>query len=89
MKIKKIMFAAPFLMSPGLEPKTMMAMFEALPKDFKIVGWGTCYEKYASYWIVKSEEFDSVPDGQMVPELILEFTKDGDYLRCSIKKGDE
>ena len=73
-------------MNDGLDPKTMMAMFEALPQDFKIVNWGQDPSTNCCYWIVKSQEFEEVPLGHLIPEATLEFRKDGEYLRCTLIK---
>jgi len=44
--VKILKFSTEFLRnSNGLTPQLMMAMFEVLPADFSIIGWGTDYEK--------------------------------------------
>lgn len=84
MKLKRFNFTVNLLRQDGLTPRMMGAMFEALPQDFSIVNWGNDPSMHCCYWVIQSKEFKEVPLGQIIPEGTLEFTKDGEYLRCKL-----
>ena len=88
-RFKRFLFSDVFLRQSLLDGKTLMAMFEAMPIDFKVISFGNDYSMNAAFWIIESQEFDEVEEGTIIPEAVLEATKDGDYLRFRIKTTQE
>jgi hypothetical protein len=74
--------------SVGLDPQTLMAMFECLPKDFKIVGFGHDAFRTCCFWTIESKEFEPVPMHNITPYMNVKWTKDNGYLRCKILEGE-
>jgi len=83
-KVKLLSFSKEFLTEHGLSPKLLMAMFEVLPQDFKIIGFGEDYSKNTVSWIVTSEEFENVDPGSKLPEINIEIINENGYLRCEL-----
>ena len=74
-RIRKYTFDAKFLHSGFLDKVRLAQMVMQLPDDFKIIGWGMEYDKYAQYFIIKSNEFDEVSECTRPPEHLLNFTR--------------
>lgn len=67
-----------------LNARTMGAMFEALPADFKIISWGMDYQYAVDFWIIESNEFPEVSEASILPKKMLKFEEDGGCLRCEL-----
>ena len=74
-RVRKYTFDVKFLHGGFLDKVRLAQMVMQLPSDFKIVGWGTEYERMAMYFIIRSDSFDEVPECQMIPEHLLNFTR--------------
>ena len=84
-RLKRLTFSREIMRRGVLTPQVIMAMFEALPRDFKIVDFGYDAMSDCGFWVAHSEEFEEVAEGSIIPEDNLEFTEEGGYLRCRVK----
>ncbi len=84
-RVKALTFSTQFLRGKGLDGKLLMKMFEALPRDFKIIGFWEGFSEMTSTWLVESSEFPEVSDSSVLSKIELEFTEDKDgYIQCEV-----
>lgn len=76
MKIGRIAFSRMVLATTlGLDSDVFKEMLDNLPKDSKIVGFGSDPTSLVDYVFVQNDIFKDTPDGQVPPEITVSFTR--------------
>lgn len=83
-RVKRVIFSHEFIKSGEMTLSNTIRMFECLPKDSKIVGFGTDMMIAADYWVIESNEFNEIPMSHIIPQITLNMIKDKNYIRFQI-----
>lgn len=69
-RIKRIDFSDHFFLQTGIDKDRMVGLFNKLPKDAKLIGFGRSYNSLESYMFFESREFEEIEDYGNVPILL-------------------
>lgn len=78
-RLKRFSITPEFLLDLAGSDKWFRFQCESLPEDAEIMGVNASFESNCFHILVKSKEFDPVPEGEIIPlsdPLVVEFKKE-------------
>lgn len=75
-RVKVVQLDDRFLLTTGLSINNLDWLFNKLPPDATIIGFGRAQNTLKSYLFVKSAEFEDVKASQEYPVLNIDFEKE-------------